>query len=300
MITSVPNFPPIKSSSQPAVRSAGFMTGAWRRFRRNRLALFGLVYVIILLMTGVFAPWIAPYPYDKIDPNSALIGPTWQHPMGVDMLGRDMLSRIIYGARPMLLVGVLTQLIGLIFGVPLGIISGYMGGFVDWIISRLIDLFSALPWYLIVLYMVMVLSPSLQNLIIALSITSWVASCRIVRGMSMSLREQEYIEAAIALGIPSWRVQTHHIFPQAAPLLIWSFAAGIPTAVFAEAGLSFIGMGVRPPNPSWGQMLGQAGQYWQYFPHIFVFPALMITLSVLAFQGLADGLREAMDVNVNV
>jgi oligopeptide transport system permease protein len=300
MTTSAPSLPAAKNLGQPAVHYAGFFAGAWRRFRRSRLALFGLVWVSLVLIVALFAPWIAPYPYDKIDPNSALIGPTWPHPMGVDMLGRDMLSRVIYGARPMLLVGVLTQLAGLIIGVPLGILAGYLGGFVDWLVSRLIDLFSALPWYLIVLYMVMVLSPSLQNLIIALSITSWVGSCRIVRGMSLSIREQEYIEAAQALGIPTWRVLTHHVFPQAAPLLLWSFASGIPTAVFAEAGLSFIGMGVRPPNPSWGQMLGQAGQYWQYFPHIFIFPALMITLSVLAFQGLADGLREAMDVNVNV
>ena len=137
-------------------------------------------------------------------------------------------------------------------------------------------------------------------MILALTITAWVGSARIVRGMSFSIREQDYIEAAQALGIPTWRILVNHIFPQAAPLLLWSFAAGIPIAVFAEAGLSFIGMGVRPPQPSWGQMLGQAGQYWQYFPHIFIFPSLMITLSVLAFQGLADGLREAMDVNVNV
>jgi ABC-type dipeptide/oligopeptide/nickel transport system permease subunit len=282
------------------VRYAGVWAGAWRRFRRNRLALFGLVFVVIVFFAAVFAPWIAPYPYDKIDPNLALIGPTWSHPMGVDMIGRDILSRIIYGAQPMLLVGVVTQLAGLLIGVPLGILAGYLGGIVDWLVSRLIDLFSALPWYLIVLYMVMVLSPSLQNLILALVITSWVNSCRIVRGMAMSIREQEYIEAAQVLGIPVWRILLNHVLPQAAPLLLWSFAAGIPQAVFAEAGLSFIGLGIRPPNPSWGQMLGQAGQYWQYFPHIFIFPAAMITLSVLAFQGLADGLREAMDVNTNV
>ena len=282
------------------IHYGGFWAGAWRRFRRNPLALFGLVYVILIFLVAIFAPWVAPYPFDKIDPMQALMGPTVEHPMGVDMLGRDMLSRIIYGARPMLLVGVVTQLAGLLIGVPLGIVAGYVGGAVDWLVSRLVDLFSALPWYLIVLYMVMVLSPSLQNLILALIITSWVGSCRIVRSISLTIREQEYIEAAQALGLPTWRVLVNHIFPQAAPLLLWSFAAGIPTAVFAEAGLSFIGLGVRPPNPSWGQMLGQAGQYWQYFPHIFIFPSLMITLSVLAFQGLADGLREAMDVNVNV
>jgi ABC-type dipeptide/oligopeptide/nickel transport system permease subunit len=282
------------------VKYAGFWAGAWRRFRRNKLALFGFVYVVVILFVAISADWIAPYPYDKINPEDALQGPNRQHLMGVDMLGRDMLSRVIYGSRPMLLVGVVTQLAGLVIGVPLGIVAGYFGGIADWLVSRLIDLFSALPWYLIVLYMVMVLSPSLENLIVALTITSWVGSCRIVRGMSLSIREQDYIEAAQALGLPTRRILSNHILPQVAPLLLWSFAAGIPIAVFAEAGLSFIGMGVRPPSPSWGQMLGAAGQYWQYFPHMFIFPSLMITLSVLAFQGLADGLREAMDVNINV
>jgi ABC-type dipeptide/oligopeptide/nickel transport system permease subunit len=282
------------------VKYAGFWAGAWRRFRRNKLALFGFVYVVVILFVAISADWIAPYPYDKIKPEDALQGPTGQHLMGVDMLGRDMLSRVIYGSRPMLLVGVVTQLAGLLIGVPLGIVAGYFGGIVDWLVSRLIDLFSALPWYLIVLYMVMVLSPSLENLIVALTITSWVGSCRIVRGMSLSIREQDYIEAAQALGLPTRRILSNHILPQVAPLLLWSFAAGIPIAVFAEAGLSFIGLGVRPPSPSWGQMLGAAGQYWRYFPHMFIFPSLMITLSVLAFQGLADGLREAMDVNINV
>jgi ABC-type dipeptide/oligopeptide/nickel transport system permease subunit len=269
---------------------------AWGRFSRNRLALFGLAFAIGVLATAVFAPLLTPYSYDAIDPGDALQGPTPAHPMGTDSLGRDMLTRIIYGARPMLIVGVFTQLAGVLIGVPLGLLAGYLGGAADWLISRLIDLFSALPWYLIVLYMVMVLSPSLQNLILALTITSWVASARLVRGMTFAIREQEYIVAARVLGIGPAAILARHVLPQTVPLVIWGFASGIPTAIFAEAGLSFIGMGVRPPQPSWGQMLAEAGTYWQYWPHMFLFPSLMITLSVLAFQGLADGLRAALDV----
>jgi ABC-type dipeptide/oligopeptide/nickel transport system permease subunit len=275
-------------------RQGGFWPGARRRFRRNKLAVFGLVFVIAIALVALFAPWIAPYTYDRINPSEGLLPPTRAHPMGTDTLGRDMLTRIMYGARPMLIVGVMTQIAGVVVGVLLGAIGGYAGGILDWIVTRLIDLFSALPWYLIVLYMVMVLSPSLRNLIIALSITSWVGACRIVRGLTFSVREQMYIEAARALGLPAWRVLLRHILPQVAPLLIWSFAAGIPVAVFAEAGLSFIGLGVRPPQPSWGAMLAEAGQYWQYYPHMFLFPSAAITLSVLAFQGLANGLREAL------
>jgi ABC-type dipeptide/oligopeptide/nickel transport system permease subunit len=279
---------------------AGFWTAAWRRFRRNKLAIFGLVYVVLIILVAIFAPFVTNYTIDKIDPQSALQGPSLQHFFGTDYLGRDIYTRMIYGARPMLIVGLFTQIIALIIGTTLGLLAGYMGGVVDWIITRLIDLFSALPWYLIVLYLVMVLSPSMRNLIIALSITSWVASCRIVRGLTLSIREQDYIEAANALGIQSWRIVGFHVLPQAAPLLIWAFAAGVPAAVFAEASMSFLGMGIRPPDPSWGQMLAESGQYFAYWPHMLFFPAIFIILSVLAFQGLADGLRQAVAVNVNI
>ncbi len=285
--------------SEP-VKYRGFWTGAWIRFRRNALAMFGLGFVCFIVLIAILAPVLAPYPYDKIDLAHALEGPSPDHLFGTDQLGRDMLSRILFAARPMLLVGFLTQLAGALIGVPLGIVAGYAGGILDWLVTRLIDFFSALPWYLIVLFLVMVLKPSMENLILALTITSWVNPCRIVRGLAFSIREQDYVDAARALGIPTWQILTTTVFPQAAPLLLWGFAVGIPMAVFAEAGLSFLGLGVRPPQPSWGQMLGESGQWWMYRPHMFVFPGLMITLSVLAFQSLADGLRSAIDVNVNV
>jgi oligopeptide transport system permease protein len=282
------------------VKYASFWMGAWRRFRRNRLAVGGLIFVALILIIAIAAPVLTPYPFDKIDPMNALMTPSMAHPFGTDTIGRDMLSRIMYGARPMLLVGILVNVAALLIGVPLGIISGYAGGAVDWFISRLIEMFSALPWYLIVLFLVMVLSPSLENMIVALSVTSWVGAARLVRGMTFTIREQDYIEATQALGIPTGRVLLLHVLPQAAPLLLWSFAASIPSIIFAEASLSFLGMGVRPPAPSWGQMIAEAGGYWQYWPHMFLIPGLMITLTVLAFQGMADGLREGMDVNINV
>jgi ABC-type dipeptide/oligopeptide/nickel transport system permease subunit len=298
-LTAAPSAPLLPAANDDK-QYAGFWVGAWRRFRRNKLALFGLVYVTFILFTALAAPWITTYKMDAIFPASKLGGPTLEHWFGTDALGRDLYTRMVFGARPMLMVGFFTQIFGIVIGASLGLLAGYIGGIVDWIVTRLVDLFSALPWYLICLYLVMVLSPSLKNIIIALSITSWVGSCRIVRGLSLSIREQEYITAARALGIPSWRIVIFHVLPQAAPLLIWSFAAGIPGAVFAEASLSFLGMGVRPPNPSWGQMLGESGQYFQYWPHMLFFPAMFIMLSVLAFQGLADGLRQAVAVNVNV
>ena len=279
---------------------AGFWTAAWRRFRRNPLAIFGIVYVTIIILAAIFAPIITPYDVGEIHPEESLQTPSARHWFGADYMGRDLFTRMVYGARPMLMVGFITQIVGIVIGTLVGVTAGYVGGFVDWAVTRLIDLFSALPWYLIVLYMVMVLSPSLKNLIIALCITSWVGSCRIVRGLTMSIKEQEFIEAARALGLPPWRTVLFHVMPQAAPLLIYSFAAGIPGAVFAEAGISFLGMGIRPPDPSWGQMLAESGSYWIYWPHMLFFPAIFISVSVLAFQGMADGLRQAFAVNVNV
>ena len=287
-------------TTTPQVRYAGFWSGAWRRFRRNFLAMYGLVFVIFILIIAVFADYLAPYPPLQESYEHGLEPPSSAHWMGTDELGRDVLSRVMYAARPMLMVGILTQVFAMLIGVPLGIISGYAGGLFDWAIRRLIDFFSSIPWYLVVLYLVILLGPNLRNLILALTITSWVGGCRVARGLTLSVRELDYIEAVRALGLPTWRILMNHVFPQAAPLLLWSFAVGIPTSVFAEAGLSFLGLGIRPPDPSWGQMLGSAGQWWQFRPHMFIFPGLMITLSILAFQGLADGLRSAIDVNVNV
>lgn len=299
-ITQQSKTPSATSLAEGERQYASFRTAAWRRFRRNKLAIFGIVYVVTIMLVAIFAPYLTSYTIDKIDPKNALLGPSLEHFFGTDYLGRDIFTRMIYGARPMLIVGLFTQIIALLIGTTLGLLAGYLGGAVDWFITRMIDLFSALPWYLIVLYLVMILSPSMRNLIIALSITSWVGSCRIVRGLTLSIREQEYIEAAQALGIQNWRIVGFHVLPQAAPLLIWAFAAGVPAAVFAEASMSFLGMGIRPPDPSWGQMLAESGNYFAYWPHMLFFPAIFIILSVLAFQGLADGLRQAVAVNVNV
>jgi ABC-type dipeptide/oligopeptide/nickel transport system permease subunit len=288
------------STVQLPVRYAGFWAGAWRRFRRNFLAMFGVIFVALIVIIAIFAPILAPYDPLNVEVLNTLGAPSLKHLMGTDELGRDLLSRIMYASRPMLMVGVITQVLAMLIGVPLGIIAGYAGGVFNYIVQRLVDFFSALPWYLLVLFLIMILSPSLTNLIIALTITSWVGPCRVSRGLTLSVREMDFAEAARALGTPTWRILLNHILPQTAPLLLWSFAVGIPTLVFAEAGMSFLGLGVRPPDPSWGQMLGAAGQFWMFYPHMFLFPSLMITLSILAFQGLADGLRTAIDVNVNV
>jgi len=287
------------AESERPIKEISYWRRAWWRFRRNKLATFGLCWVLLTLFVALFVPYLTPYDYQTINPQNGLASPSAAHWMGTDNLGRDLATRIMYGTRPMFLVGVVTQLIGLAIGVPLGLIAAYRGGFFDWLITRLIDMFSALPWYLIVLYLVMVLEPSLPNLMIAMSITGWVGSCRLIRGMTFSVRERDYVTAAISLGAPQVRIIVRHVLPQVAPLILWGFAAGIPTAVFAEAGLSFIGMGIRPPTPSWGRMLGEAGQYIGYWPHMFFFPATMISLTILAFQGMADGLRDALDVSVS-
>ncbi len=216
-ISASPSSPLLPVIGEQALYS-GFWAGAWRRFRRNKLALFGIVYVTLIIFVALAAPLITRYTPDSIDVKAMLVAPNATHWFGTDYLGRDMFTRIVYGARPMLIIGVFSQILGVFFGTILGLLGGYAGGFVDWWVSRLVDLFSALPWYLIVLYLVVALSPSMENIIIALTITSWVGSCRIVRGLSLSIRELDYVTAARALGIPNWRIVLFHVFPQAAPL----------------------------------------------------------------------------------
>ncbi len=176
------------SDTTENVEYATFWAGAWRRFRRNKLAVYGLGYVFAIFLIAIFAGLLAPYPYDKINPRFALEPPSLLHPFGTDALGRDLLSRIMFGARPMLMVGLLVNIASLVIGVPIGLVAGYAGGVLDWVVTRLIEMFSALPWYLVALFLVMVLNPSIENLIIALTVTAWVGPARLVRGMSFSVR----------------------------------------------------------------------------------------------------------------
>ena len=270
---------------------------AVRRFFHNRLAVFGFVIVMFFLFLAVFADLVAPYDYDAVDFTKVrqfpFVDPT--HPLGTDELGRDLLSRLIYGARTSMIVGLTVQTVAVVIGVTLGGLAGYLGGKVDFLISRLIDVMTAFPGLLFAILLITVAGGGLRNVIIALSITSWIGISRLTRGQILSLREKEYIEAARCLGVPGWGIIFGHLVPNALSPLLVAVSFGIPAAIFGEAGLSFLGIGVNDPIASWGKMVGTSQAYISVYWHMGLFPTLMIALSMLGFSFMGDGLRDALD-----
>ncbi|CAN5414035.1 ABC transporter permease [soil metagenome] len=268
---------------------------AWHRLIRNKLAVFGAVIVLIFLFMAIFANFLAPYPYDKTSFTKAYQSPGGQFLLGSDPLGRDLLSRLIYGARISMTIGLGSQLIVLLIGVPLGAMAGYYGGKIDLYLMRFVDVMYAFPTLLFVILIMSALGAGLLNIFIALGLTSWVTLCRLTRGQFLSLREKEFVVAAHAVGAPASRIIVRHLLPNALTPIIIAITFGIPSAIFTEASLSFIGVGISPPTPSWGQMVGEYQQYIRSYWYLATFPAIAIGLTMLAFSFLGDGLRDALD-----
>ncbi len=267
---------------------------------RNKLAVVGMIIVAIFVLTAIFAPLIAPYGQSEVVAVSLKeSGPSWYFPMGIDQNGRDVFSRIVYGARVSLLVGVVAQLIVLAIGVPVGALAGFYSGRTDNVLMRTVDVFYAIPQLLLVLLLVNMLGPGMKNIFIAIGITGWVTMARLVRGVMLSNREQEYVKAARVAGAGGGYIIMRHMLPNSLTPIVVALTFGIPQAIFIEASLSFIGVGIRPPQPSWGQMVGTGQAYIQSVPHLLLFPCLAIALTMLAFTFLGDGLRDALDVRMN-
>ncbi|MBM3707036.1 MAG: ABC transporter permease [Actinobacteria bacterium] len=268
---------------------------AWKRLKRNRLAMLGLGIVIALILIAIFAPLISPYdPIERMKEDSAL-GPSRVYLFGTDLLGRDILSRVIYGSRISLQVGVVAVGISVIIGLALGAISGYFGNIPDTVIMRIADIFFAFPYILGAIAIITVLGPGIINIFIAIGILGWASFARIFRGSILSIKNKEYIEAARALGASNYRIITKHIFPNAfAPIIVYA-TMNVGTAIIVEAALSFLGIGVQPPTPAWGKMLAESLDYIDISPWMMVFPGLAILITVLGFVLLGDGLRDAFD-----
>lgn len=270
----------------------------WRdaayRFSRNRLAVFGLVCSIFLIVVTVLSPFITPYPYDKQDYKQVAKGPTWQHPMGTDLLGRDLLSRVMYGGRVSISISVLVQLAALVIGLPLGAWAGYYGGRVDYFVTRAVELMMAFPSLILAILIMVTLGPGYLNILFAMAIVAWPAITRLVRGQFFTLREREFVLAARSIGATDNRIIFRHILPNAIGPVIVALTLGIPATIFREAGLSFIGIGIVPPTPSWGQMIGDYYLSIQSFWFLSVFPALTLGFTILAFTFVGDGLQDAL------
>ncbi|MEP7106045.1 MAG: ABC transporter permease [Chloroflexota bacterium] len=268
----------------------------WRRLRRNRLAVAGMVVVIVLLLVAVVAQFWTPYPVWLQSIGPTYQGPTAKHPFGLDDSGRDILSRLMGGAQVSMIVGVGTATLSSIIGIMLGLLAGFYRGWVDSLISLLINVFYGIPDLLIVLLIVAVTQQrGLQNIILAISLTAWLGMARLVRGQTLSLREREFVEAARSVGTRDVHLLIRHIFPNALGPIIVQATFVIPAAILFEAFLSYLGFGVKPPTPSWGAMCSEGFRSLQFAPHIILIPAAALCLTLMAFNFMGDGLRDALD-----
>lgn len=268
---------------------------ARRSFSKNRLAIIGLVVVGIFMVMAVFANILAPYSYYHSDLAANLQFPSLAHPFGTDPIGRDELSLIIFGARTSLLVGFSVQLIAFGIGLPLGALAGMRGGWFDFVITRLLEVMTAFPGFLFAIFLMSLLGTGMLNVILAIGATSWIEVCRLTRGQFLALREREFVVAARSYGADDWRVILRHLLPHALPPLLIMLALGIPNAIFAEAGLSFLGVGINDPIPSWGKMVSDSLGYIRVYWYMGLFPTLTIALAMLSFNFVGDGLRDALD-----
>jgi ABC-type dipeptide/oligopeptide/nickel transport system permease subunit len=262
---------------------------------RNKAACFGGLVILLFLLTAVFAPLIHPQNPNAQDIRHSLEGPSWSNPLGTDELGRSILGRIVYGSRVSLTIGLGSIALGLIFGVPFGLISGYFGGKIDFIIQRLTDIMLSFPPFLLALALVSVLGVGLKNTLISVGLSSVPYLIRLVRGIVISIREQVYVEAARAVGTSDVVILYRHILPNVMLPIIVNATLGMGMAITFAAGLGFLGIGVQPPDPEWGTMLGSGRSLIFAAPHVATFPGLAIFTAVLGFNLLGDGLRDALD-----
>lgn len=278
-----------------AYSSQGFAAQAWVRLKRNRGAVVGGIIVSLFLLSALLAPWIAPYDPLRSDMVSAFTSPSRDNWLGTDFLGRDIFSRIVFGARISLLIGVVAVGIATIGGVSIGMVAGWYGGKWDYVLMRFMDLLLSFPGILLALVIVSILGPSLFNTMIAVGVSSVPRYARLVRGSVLATKENDYVDAARALGASGLRLMAWHIFPNIlAPLLVMA-TLSVAGAILWAAALSFLGLGAQPPTPEWGAMLGAGRHYLSRAPWISTFPGIAIMITILGINLLGDGLRDALD-----
>lgn len=315
-MTTIQASPPIVSVQVQRPPKTHALRKFLRRFARNRAALVSAIFIVLLALVAILAPVIAPYPYEKTNFAAITVGPSSEFLLGTDELGRDMLSRLIYGARVSLFVSLIAQFVIILVGVPIGLISGFYGGWVDIAIQRVVDTLYAFPSLLFIIIIMTYIQGALSDtegpfatalagindstggllgVLIALGLVFWLTVSRIVRGEVLALREKEFITAARAIGATDLQLMFRHILPNIlAPVLV-AIAFGIPNVIMLEAGLSYLGLGTRPPVPSWGLMISEGVKTFRSFPHLLISPGLALAITLLAFNYLGDGIRQALD-----
>lgn len=267
-----------------------------KRMSKNRASIAGAVILAILILIAIFATWIMPYSYTKMDMANRFATPSFSHLFGCDELGRDILSRLIYGARYSLILGLGSVALSVVFGLVLGSISGFFGGIIDSIIMRFLDIFSSIPGMLMAVVISAVLGSGFTNCILAISVSTMPQYVRLLRASIMSIRNMEYLEASSTLqNCSKFRIIVKHVLPNSLSSLIVTATMGVASSILMAAGLSYVGLGVQPPNPEWGAMLSGARSYLRDYPHMVIFPGIVLAVTVLSLNMLGDGLRDALD-----
>ncbi|MDG2500834.1 MAG: ABC transporter permease [Porticoccaceae bacterium] len=268
---------------------------AWIKLSKNYLALFGLAIIVLLCVVSVLTPWIAPYGYEEQNLLLGATSPSAQHWLGTDIFGRDMLTRIMYGGRVSLTVGFIATAVALVIGVLWGAIAGFVGGRVDAVMMRIVDIMYALPFMIFIVLLMVVFGRNILLLFGAIGAVEWLTMARIVRGQVMALRKQEFVEAAHSLGLSQWTIIRRHIIPNTlGPVIVYTTLT-IPSVMLLEAFLSFLGLGIQPPQSSWGLLINYGVETMEEFPWLLIFPGVTLSLTLFALNFLGDGLRDALD-----
>lgn len=276
-------------------RVRGRRRGVVGRALADPTTVVGAAVVLLVVAVAVFAAWVSPYGANQMNFSATLQGPSWQHWFGTDELGRDMLSRVIYGARASLGVGIGSALLAGLLGVSVGLVAGLTGGRTDTVLMRVMDVFFAFPAILLALTLVIVLGTDLRNIVIALGVIYMPQFARVARAATLAVREEQFVEAATAIGNRGTRVALRHVLPNILSPITVQLTVTVAYAMLAEAGLSFVGLGIQPPEPSWGAMLNSGKTYLEQYPHVTIFPGGCIMLAVFGFNFLGDGLRDLID-----
>ena len=268
---------------------------SFRKFLSSKLNKFSFGLTLFLILIAIFAPWIAPFSYEAVDPALGLSPPGWPHLMGTDQAGRDVFSRVLYGARTSLSIGIITVIFGMITGVSLGAISGYVGGWVDEVIMRIVEIFMSVPGIVMALALVSVLGPSIPSIIFALSIRRITQFARVARGAVLSVKSQDYVMACHALGMSNIRIVFAHVLPNCMGPIIVLASVLLGNVILTESTLSFLGMGIQEPTASWGTMIAKGNEFLTFAPWISLFPGAFLFLTMIAFNLLGDGMRDHLD-----
>ena len=281
--------------SQPPQQGSSLWLDAWIKLGKNRLALSGLVILLFLIIISLLTPWIAPYSYEEQNLMLGATAPSAAHWLGTDIFGRDMLTRIMYGGRVSLMVGFIATAVALIIGILWGAVAGFVGGRLDAVMMRIVDIMYALPFMIFIVLLMVVFGRNILLLFVAIGAVEWLTMARIVRGQVMTLRKQEFVEAAYSMGLSKWAIIRRHIIPNTlGPVIVYTTLT-IPSVMLLEAFLSFLGLGIQPPQSSWGLLINYGVETMEEYPWLLIFPGITLSLTLFALNFLGDGLRDALD-----